>query len=472
LIQASFKGDLVIVDLLLEAGADVNLKDRLHGRTALHYACKGNRSEVALELLNVPDINVELTDKYGDLSLHICAEHNVTLAVQAILELAANRSVDVINVQNDVDWTPLHRAVGSELESMAEILIEAGADPNLIKSGNDSALHMAANRGMNSTVRLLVRRGADVDVINEFGLTALTLASAKGYVGIVSTLMDAGADPHTQRLSDGFDALIFACSEGHSRVVETLLNYPRVNIESRTSKGSSPLIMCASSGAVEGVKLLLDRSADFDVVNDYGMTALMAAVDNNHTEASLLLLEKRVNPNQREKKRQWTALHMACLVGNRNISLALLANDKTNTSLRDSIVVTILKDNRTIVDSRDSKQRTPLSYCASSNNTQGVKALIAAGADLDALDIERATPVMRAALQGSLEAAMLLIEAGARTDFVATGRGRNTLHLACIGGSLPLVKKLLERVNWRLLSSFGESPIHLAAQFDHPHVVK
>ena len=63
LLTASSKGDLASVNAMLESGANVNIKDE-NDITALMYAARKNRSEVALSLINKgADINAK--DKGG-----------------------------------------------------------------------------------------------------------------------------------------------------------------------------------------------------------------------------------------------------------------------------------------------------------------------------------------------------------------------------------------------------------------------
>ena len=57
-------------------------------------------------------------------------------------------------------------------------------------------------------------------------------------------------------------------------------------------RGLTALMMASANGHTEIVKLLLDKGADVNVKNTYGITALFMASVHGHTEIVKLLLDK------------------------------------------------------------------------------------------------------------------------------------------------------------------------------------
>lgn len=57
-----------------------------------------------------------------------------------------------------------------------------------------SALIMATNFGFNRAAEVLIQKGADINVVGEYGYTALMNAADRGYVNIFKLLVDRGAD--------------------------------------------------------------------------------------------------------------------------------------------------------------------------------------------------------------------------------------------------------------------------------------
>jgi ankyrin repeat protein len=110
---------------------------------------------------------------------------------------------------NAVDWggrAPLMHAVLREHDdpSMIELLLERGADPNLVEPGQDwTPLHVAARDQKEATVRVLLEAGARVDPVDVFGNTPLwrSVMSSGSKLAVSRELLRHGADPHRKNKS-------------------------------------------------------------------------------------------------------------------------------------------------------------------------------------------------------------------------------------------------------------------------------
>ncbi len=133
-------------------------------------------------------------------------------AVDLLLELGADANLI------DKDYgSPLHCACwqadgvnGRENDVVEETvlaLLDAGADPNLLARGT-RPLHEAVfgDWGAPTSVRVLLSHGADVDALDEHGQTALMIAAQRGEFDCVLLLLEAGAD-RALRSKDGNTAL-------------------------------------------------------------------------------------------------------------------------------------------------------------------------------------------------------------------------------------------------------------------------
>ena len=90
--------------------------------------------------------------------------------------------------------TLLEAAVRAGQVSVAQLLIERGADVNLPNGpGKDTPLMYAAMRKESELVRLLIDNGANVAPANTAGETALVLAKRTGHHKNVALLKKAGA---------------------------------------------------------------------------------------------------------------------------------------------------------------------------------------------------------------------------------------------------------------------------------------
>src|SRR5690606_31773899 len=90
--------------------------------------------------------------------------------------------------QNGYNSYPLHAALNNNDEQISKMLIEAGAEVNVVQNGRVNPLHLAAQHGNIELIIALLERGADVTATTEFGLTAADLAAEKGFHEIAEIL--------------------------------------------------------------------------------------------------------------------------------------------------------------------------------------------------------------------------------------------------------------------------------------------
>ena len=128
---AAIKGDIEVTKLLINEGADIELKDSKHGSTPLLYACQNGRTKTVQTLLeNGADINAKSSN--GTRAIHFAAQSGKTVIIQLLLQ----KGLD-INCKNNYGETPLYytmyprffplRCKVSHALEMAKFLIESGA---------------------------------------------------------------------------------------------------------------------------------------------------------------------------------------------------------------------------------------------------------------------------------------------------------------------------------------------------------
>lgn len=96
------------------------------------------------------------------------------------------------------DATPLLMAVFRGQKDAARLLLDAGADVNVVGGEGDNPLRWAAQAGDTEMVKLLLERGAtrDLDIGGGLsGMNALGLAAHRLDVAMVRLLLEAGARP-------------------------------------------------------------------------------------------------------------------------------------------------------------------------------------------------------------------------------------------------------------------------------------
>lgn len=120
----------------------------------------------------------------------------------AVRSALASGRVDV-DVRSGEGNTPLMLASLAGHDAVVDLLIEAGADPNLANDGGETALILAAKYGFNDVAAKLIEAGAELDHQDQSGRTAWTWASWGENDSLVSLLKASGADEMGK--SDPFD---------------------------------------------------------------------------------------------------------------------------------------------------------------------------------------------------------------------------------------------------------------------------
>ena len=159
LMRATYAGDATAVGALLEAGADVNLRDFMLNNPFLYAGAEGMLDIV--KLTTKAGADPRITNRYGGTALIPAAERGHVEVVKYLLE---HTSVDVNHV-NRLGWTALLEAIvlsdgGPRHQEIVAALIRHGADVNLPDRSGRSALHHARERGYAKIEALLVAAGA------------------------------------------------------------------------------------------------------------------------------------------------------------------------------------------------------------------------------------------------------------------------------------------------------------------------
>ncbi|MDR0740112.1 MAG: ankyrin repeat domain-containing protein [Puniceicoccales bacterium] len=117
-----------------------------------------------------------------------------------IRKLVTMDGVDV-NLKYQSDESLLHRAAGKRCGlEIVRLLLNNGADINILDSFGENALHHASRLGMVPTVQLLVERGIDIHARNGSNWNALHMAARSSFpsIDIVRSLIAAGVDPNAR----------------------------------------------------------------------------------------------------------------------------------------------------------------------------------------------------------------------------------------------------------------------------------
>ena len=120
-------------------------------------------------------------------------------------------------------FTPLHLAAFFGGDAAAALLLQHGADVNVVARNPMQVmpLHSAIAGGHSAIARSLVEAGAEVNAVQQDAYTPLHEAAAKGDDELVGFLLEHGADP-TAELADGRTPAQLAHDNGHAELADRL----------------------------------------------------------------------------------------------------------------------------------------------------------------------------------------------------------------------------------------------------------
>ncbi|XP_069733410.1 ankyrin repeat and SOCS box protein 16 [Phaenicophaeus curvirostris] len=180
---------------------------------------------------------------------------------------------------------PLHDCAAAPREDCTRLLLDFGADPNVLSEDGSAPLHLCTTPDSLGCAELLLSRGARVDLgTRDRGLTPLHVAARQGLVAHVELYLRHGAEPG--RCSrQGETPLNAACAAAerpedakrYCRVAERLLA-AGADAQAAGRKAHTPLHNACGNGQHRLARLLLRHGADATVANCAGFTPLDCAV--------------------------------------------------------------------------------------------------------------------------------------------------------------------------------------------------
>lgn len=412
---AASAGHTEVMEYLAESGAEINPSIR-GGSPLLHELVYEGREQQAAWLLR-HGVSADLQRESDGWTPFMVA---VTTGNRAMASMLLNAGADVDLLDNRL-LAPLHNALIDEDFELAELLLSSGSDVNVCEDIDRAPIQIASRDGKTQTVRFLIDHGANVNAGEAYNRTPLHSCAQHDKTEIVQMLLDAGAKPDV-------GVREFAGDFGPNTVVEHSLYAP-------------PIYYAITLGRFEMARLLAQAGASMEF-SEWGLgylhKLLQVCKDNRDDclKTAALLLEKGADPNQGE---------------------------------------TVLIE----ADYPEGKMPpfTPLAYAVWQGETQFAKLLLEAGAD-PKISYNRTSVLQEAVRQGQYELAELLVSHGADVNHRDLAN-QTALHVALYAPNprREMVELLLAHgadptINDRLEGNDKLNPFCVAARAFPPEVLR
>ncbi len=251
-----------------------------------------------------------------------------------------------INQQRKGGMAPLHYAVREKSYLCVQLLLEAGADPNILDDDGfeGSPLHIACELNYLEILKLLILFGGKIDLrSNKLNITPFYNAVSNNSFECAEYLISLGA-----------------------KVMDRSLNeYTPLHYSQLSERGNS----------TECTKLLLKHGADVNAKNQSGETPLHYAAEKYNDKAIKLLLSYGADVNVQSKRNGNTPLHYAiprrCQI------------DEDFDFDHALEVVNILLDHHSNLELKNCEGNTPLYVAATESSLDIAKALLDHGANVN-----------------------------------------------------------------------------------------
>ena len=349
---AAYKGNLEMMEWLVEKGARANIEDA-HGYSVLNFAANAGQSNPKLYdflLANKADINATTHSGVNALLLVASAAKD-----DDIIDYFVSKGLSFDSVDDDENGIFQHAAKGGNIV-LLKTLKAKGADVKRINKKGENALFMAA-QGTRSK-----QHGKEVfDYLEGLGLDAkLTNTEDKN---LLHALASRNKDV---------------------KVLEHFMN-KGLDVNAQDIEGSTPLINAARGNSLEVVALLAEKTNNVNVQDKKGLSALAHAVSRNQPEVVSFLLEKGANSKMKDNNGNTLAYYLIQAYNPKSpedFETKLKLLDKARVSLAD-----VQQDGNSL-----------LHLAAKENNINLLKRLENAGIDINRKNDEGNTALHLAAM--------------------------------------------------------------------------
>ena len=222
LYYAAQQGYVEIVRLLLAQRYIKPNLGTLNGMAPLHIATqKGHEPVIRLFLAN-PNLNVNVRKPNGATPLLVAAQNNFPGIVELLIKRGANVN---LGLSEEGSVPLIVAAIKNHVGVIRPLLQEPSIKVNQVTKDGVTALCAASQEGHKKVVNLLLEKGADPNILTDTGTGPLLLACLYRHTAVFEMLLNAGADTEPEiRVPGGEKITIYRLAQliGHQRFMTLL----------------------------------------------------------------------------------------------------------------------------------------------------------------------------------------------------------------------------------------------------------
>jgi ankyrin repeat protein len=449
LLKAVELGNEPVVEALIARGANISLTNNTR-TTPLILAVRQKNETLVKKLLAAdetalkPFLTLEMADSRGNKAL----SYAIIQQSPALVKLLLGARVDAV-LPDTIGVTPLMLAAEGGDESIALMLLAAGAKINDTNKAGNTPVSIAIRHGHSKLAKLFIQKNPDRS-------SPVNVTSAMK-VALEAETIDAEFFAYLLEQTSKIDALppslLFAALDRKNHAVATLLiaRNPDVSV---LNENNETLFYHAIDSGFEDIALkIMSLGADTSQTGVAGISPIARAVRHNMAKVVAALIAKGASADQ--KTPEGYTLAEMCVYSGYPETLEVLLSKGVKLekefallwAIRDGKgkAVPVLLAHGAVPNIMNQDGTPAILLAAEAGETEAVKAFIAHKATLDhPSKAQNLTAMAAASHAGHLEVVRMLVEAGANMEAV-DNFGMTPLAHATVLGKADVVEYLLSK---------------------------
>ena len=460
LMYVAWKGDLEAVKKILTDRTKTllgNARDK-DGNSALIWAMRMEHTDVVKYLVNI-GVNLNIKNAKGHRALYYHFDPEIRSFLEhkgakndggetPLMVALRERNLDVLNIdaidhayinaKNDFGKTTLHYAVSNGNVDLIEQFVKRGANINAVNTDGFTPLMRAILEEKFDIVEKLIKLRADLNIKNAEGKRAYDLIPfGYEYAELISLLDSAGA-----KNEYGINALMHAVKRRNLHEIDELIA-AKFDLNAESDDGSTALTFA--------IEIAIDDPSYFSVV-DKLLKAGACVTSSGKGDALEVILQMTDIERQTPVIMGWVETlikeYGAKLRWTPELMFAIWKGDEEGAAK-------LIQTPGVNINAQDATGSTALSQAIFMKKPKLLKALIAAGADVNV-----GKPLLDAIQYKDRESVDLLLEAGINVNM--RGEKDTPISLAWQRSMLDIVEKLINRgANPNAADVEGNTDLHL-----------